>query len=1112
MTDRPEFQKYLKSIAATYAQWWDRYTLMDAVGKEKIKRRTENCDFPFEFGLMVQTAKSAADRVPEELREKAEPPEKLERLPVLDGMRKYADEHVLLVGRPGSGKSTALIRLLLEAGEAATGNAAAKIPVLVELRYWQTGVIDRILTVLQQGDCLALDAATLKSWLRQGRLLLLLDGLNELPSEEARRDVATFRRDYPQTPMVFTTRELSVGGDLGIAKKLEMQPLTEIQMQEFVQAYLPPDQAEQMLRQLKERLRELGQTPLLLWMLCGLFQRLGTVPPNLGLVFRQFTQGYERSLKQDIPVTAESRRWWSLVLQQLAIAMMQGENPQEKPTEFLVAIARPVAEAIVTQYLTAEKFDKPRDFAKQWLEDLLKHHLIQLNGDKIEFRHQLIQEYYAAEWLLAQLPKLSDATLQQQYLNYLKWTEPIALMLALVEDEELAVRVVELAIGVDLMLGARLAGAVKSDLQKVTVGFILSQNVPKSLKLNLLGETHSDVAIPSLLEDLQSSVDVHRQMNSAFALRILGSKTAVPDLIRLLTHQDERVVVNAALVLGAMGDSSAIPDLLNALNHSSPNVRAEVASSLGESSAKEAVPKLIEKLRDEDHHVRQEVVAALGEIEDENSIPELIKIALDNNHLLSDYALTALKKINSEKATEELLSRLKLEHRNHRIRDKAVEALGIIGSASAVESLLEELLKDSANCWIVAEALKEIGGQSVILELRKVLEHQNLHHPAREYAAYILGELGDKEAVSKLIDVLDFSDWSVLERVIEALGKLGDSTAIQPLTRFTQDGRDKTSISKVYQNAIVALGKLGSDIAKPHLLKMLEEQSPYNMRPADWAQVCNALENLGGDDVVEAFLKALKSSNPPIRWFSAEALGNLGAPKAIKGLLAALEDENSSVRHYAAKALGKLPSQIIIPELSQLLQDPNKKDETREAAILALGESHSEEAVQELLELLKAEEAKSLGKLPSQIIVPELSQLLQDPNKKNETREAAVLALGESHSEEAVLELLKLLKAEEANICYYVIEALKEIGSATALNSLHQTQKLRDENFVYAIATIQSRCKFYNYEIFQAAQAIAPLIAPENPQAIAPHYYFPNAQEVKIFESVNTYNENKPND
>jgi predicted NACHT family NTPase len=100
------------------------------------------------------------------------------------------------------------------------------------------------------------------------------------------------------------------------------------------------------------------------------------------------------------------------------------------------------------------------------LDDLLKHHLLQRNGELVEFRHQLIQEYYAAEYLLERLPTLTDEQLKRDYLNLLKWTELIALMLALVNEEAQALRVVRLAMDdVDLMLGARLTGEVKASLQ-----------------------------------------------------------------------------------------------------------------------------------------------------------------------------------------------------------------------------------------------------------------------------------------------------------------------------------------------------------------------------------------------------------------------------------------------------------------------------------------------------------------------------------------------------------------------------------------------------------------------------------------------------------------------
>jgi hypothetical protein len=62
--------------------------------------------------------------------------------------------------------------------------------------------------------------------------------------------------------------------------------------------------------------------------------------------------------------------------------------------------------------------------------------------------------------------------LKPEYLNYLKWTEPLALMLELVEDEAQAVRVVRLALEVDLRLGASLAGAVNQSAEQVFSGWL----------------------------------------------------------------------------------------------------------------------------------------------------------------------------------------------------------------------------------------------------------------------------------------------------------------------------------------------------------------------------------------------------------------------------------------------------------------------------------------------------------------------------------------------------------------------------------------------------------------------------------------------------------------
>jgi predicted NACHT family NTPase len=376
-----DWNPYLESLCNAYRQWWTFGTLKDVVEPKR-----------FEFDLMVQT-------VERDTQQRGKEEKKTERLSVLEGLQKYASEHVLLVGRPGSGKSTALVRLLVATAQQALQNPHSQIPVLVELRtykiYYKTSVLDLVRASLKRRK-LRLNIETLEDLLAEGRFLLLMDGINELPDDEARRTIKEFRLDYSDVLMVFSTRDLGVGGDLGIEKKLEMQSLTEAEVEKFVRECMPGG-SQQTLEQLRQRLRELGQTPFVMWMLYFIVQKTGTVPSGAGSTFREFTQLYERRSKDDAPVSDESRRWWSRLLEHLGFEMMQAE----KPTDFRLTISKREAVDILTKVLDREKFDKPRDRAIEWLEDLLKHHLIQVtSNDQIEFCHQLIQEYYAAGILL----------------------------------------------------------------------------------------------------------------------------------------------------------------------------------------------------------------------------------------------------------------------------------------------------------------------------------------------------------------------------------------------------------------------------------------------------------------------------------------------------------------------------------------------------------------------------------------------------------------------------------------------------------------------------------------------------------------------------------------
>jgi predicted NACHT family NTPase len=367
-----DFQNYLESVLDDKAYTDSRYfyTPSDGFVRPKLDSRVQRYQSP-----KAESNQALVKRK--------------ESFSILEGLRKYQNEHVLLIGKPGSGKSTALERLLLEEAEKAKKNLQVKVPVLVRLRQYETSVIDLVQNFLMEhGVFLALDQ--LEQLLIQGRFLLLFDGVNELPSQKARTNLENFRSKFRKTtPIILTTRHLILGGTAGVENELEMEPLTKEQMQEFVKSHLS-DQYKQMLPQIDDRLHKFAETPLLLVMLCGVFKQNHSIPSNLGEAFREFANIHYTKIKADVPTYQNSQVVWSKILQNLAFEMMQGNSSKK---EFSLRITRLKAIELIQK-----QFNKPYDQASLWLEDLLKYHLIQLyDGNQIEFRHQLIQEYYAAE-------------------------------------------------------------------------------------------------------------------------------------------------------------------------------------------------------------------------------------------------------------------------------------------------------------------------------------------------------------------------------------------------------------------------------------------------------------------------------------------------------------------------------------------------------------------------------------------------------------------------------------------------------------------------------------------------------------------------------------------
>jgi ABC-type nitrate/sulfonate/bicarbonate transport system ATPase subunit len=396
---------------------------------------------------------------------------------VLDAIKSYTQEKILIVGPPGAGKSTLLSTICKQAAARAIEDPQAPIPVLVELRDYKAGEGFRgfILQNLQSHDQ-CLDEGHFKKLLQEGRLLLLVDGLNENP--EAKSELKTFCRNVP---LIATGRQDSDGWE--IERKLELQPLSTEQVKCFFELRLP-DADRAQVQALGDRVKDFGQTPLMVWMLYSIFRANKDVPETRGEAYRSFTTLYSERAKEGIDLS-DAR----LLLGKLAFEMMRSSN--DDPTDFRLKISEVEAQTILGSEATL----------KRMLNHLLKQQGKPGNRE-ISFCHQSLQEYYAAEYLMSDRQRLLEwlsispnheySIFQQDYLNYQKWTESVALMLALVEDEALAVRVVELALEVDPYLGAKLIGST-SEVYNLNLIIMLlerikinSSKVSKKFKRDLI--------------------------------------------------------------------------------------------------------------------------------------------------------------------------------------------------------------------------------------------------------------------------------------------------------------------------------------------------------------------------------------------------------------------------------------------------------------------------------------------------------------------------------------------------------------------------------------------------------------------------------------------------
>ncbi|MBF2078789.1 MAG: HEAT repeat domain-containing protein [Synechococcales cyanobacterium T60_A2020_003] len=176
--------------------------------------------------------------------------------------------------------------------------------------------------------------------------------------------------------------------------------------------------------------------------------------------------------------------------------------------------------------------------------------------------------------------------------------------------------------------------------------------------------------------------------------------------------------------------------------------------------------------------------------------------------------------------------------------------------------------------------------------------------PLRRNAARALGKLGDRRAVSPLIDCLSCPDYYVREAAAQALEELGDPTCIPHLVDLLKREEvnsppvaGKATMTQPYDSILEALGTLGAIAERETIQAFLEHSVPRVQYAA-----ARALYQLTQDSIYgERLVAALQGKDLQLRRAALMDLGASGYVAAAPAIANALAE--NSLKLIALKGL-----------------------------------------------------------------------------------------------------------------------------------------------------------------------------------------------------------------
>ncbi len=177
---------------------------------------------------------------------------------------------LLILGAPGSGKTTMLLELARGLIARAREDVTQPIPMVFNLASWTENLTLTDWLAHELNNLYSIPRKTAPDWVKGNKLLLLLDGLDEVRQESRAKCVEAineFRKQNGLTSLAVCSRShdyADLKAKLSFEGAIEVQPLTQGQIAEFFNRFGAEMAGFKQALEKDRGLREMAETPLFL--------------------------------------------------------------------------------------------------------------------------------------------------------------------------------------------------------------------------------------------------------------------------------------------------------------------------------------------------------------------------------------------------------------------------------------------------------------------------------------------------------------------------------------------------------------------------------------------------------------------------------------------------------------------------------------------------------------------------------------------------------------------------------------------------------------------------------------------------------------------------------